>query len=70
MQPPDPRGRMLSLGKVNAIGFVPVGKFGITLFSHSNEHRFLAGVVAMREERGVGLSLVPAGTVPGASTRS
>lgn len=56
---PDPRGRMLSSGRVNAIGVVPVGNFGITLFfTHEYDQSFLAGVAHTCEERGVGLSLV------------
>ena len=56
---PDPKGRMLSSGKVNAIGVVPVGNFGITLFfTHEYNNAFLAGVAQTCEERGVGLSLV------------
>src|SRR3954452_24301641 len=56
---PDPKGRMLSSGKVNAIGVVPIGNFGITLFfTHEYENAFLAGVAHICEERGVGLSLV------------
>src|SRR6185437_16657568 len=56
---PDPKGRMLSSGKVNAIGVVPVGNFGITLFfTHEYNRTFLAGVAATCEERGLGLSLV------------
>jgi DNA-binding LacI/PurR family transcriptional regulator len=56
---PDPKGRMLSSGKVNAIGVVPVGNFGITLFfTHEYNNAFLSGVAHTCEERGVGLSLV------------
>ena len=56
---PDPKGRMLSSGKVNAIGVVPIGNFGITLFfTHEYNNAFLAGVAQTCEERGVGLSLV------------
>ncbi len=56
---PDPRGRMLSSGKVNAIGVVPVGNFGITLFfTHEYEMGFLGGVANVCEERGIGLTLV------------
>ncbi len=56
---PDPKGRVLSSGKVNAIGIVPVGNFGITLFfTHEYNNAVLAGVAKTCEERGVGLSLV------------
>ncbi len=57
---PDPKGRMLSLGKVNAIGVLPFGRFGISQFfwNHPYQRDFLAGVAKACEERGVGLSLV------------
>jgi DNA-binding LacI/PurR family transcriptional regulator len=56
---PDPRGRMLSSGKVNAIGLVPFGRFGIAqFFKNPYQRDFLAGVAQACEERGVGLSLV------------
>ena len=42
---PDPRGRMLSSGKVNAIGVVPPAAFGISLFfKDPYAQLFLAGV--------------------------
>ena len=56
---PDPKGRMLSSGKVNAIGVVPFGRFGIDqFFKNSYQRDFLAGVAEACGERGVGLSLV------------
>jgi DNA-binding LacI/PurR family transcriptional regulator len=56
---PDPKGRMLSSGKVNAIGLVPFGHFGIgQFFKNPYQRGFLAGVAQACEERGVGLSLV------------
>ena len=56
---PSPKGRMLSSGKVNAIGVVTLGNFGITLFfTHEYYREFLGGVAQTCEERGVGLSLV------------
>ena len=56
---PDPKGRMLSSGKVNAVGVVAFGEFGISLFfSHSYPRDFLAGIIKVCEERGVGVSLV------------
>jgi DNA-binding LacI/PurR family transcriptional regulator len=56
---PDPKGRMLSSGKVNAIGVVPFGHFGIAnFFTNPYQRDFLAGVAQACEERGVGLSLV------------
>ena len=58
---PDPKGRMLSSGKVNAIGVVSFGAFGISLFFKLTYARnFLAGVAQVCEERDVGLSLVSA----------
>jgi len=59
---PDPKGRLLSSGKVNAIGVVPLSTFGITLFfTHGYLLEFLAGVAKTCEERNVGLSLISAG---------
>lgn len=56
---PDPKGRMLSSGKVNAIGVAPFGHFGIAHFFRNLYQRdFLAGIAEACEERGVGLSLV------------
>lgn len=56
---PDPKGRVLSLGRVNAIGLVPFGRFGVSQFFKAPFQRdFLAGVAQACEERGVGLSLV------------
>ena len=58
---PDPKGRLLSTGKVNAIGVVPIGAFGISLFlKNTYQRNFLAGVADVCETRGVGLSLVSA----------
>jgi DNA-binding LacI/PurR family transcriptional regulator len=56
---PDPKGRLLSSGKFNAIGVVPSAAFGITLFfRNSYLVPFLEGVASVCEENGVGLSLV------------
>jgi DNA-binding LacI/PurR family transcriptional regulator len=56
---PDPKGRLLSSGKVNAIGVVPSAAFGISLFfRNSYLQQFLEGVASVCEENGVGLSLV------------
>jgi DNA-binding LacI/PurR family transcriptional regulator len=56
---PDPKGRMLSLGKVNAIGILPFGHTGISqFFKNTFQHNFLAGVAQACEDQGVGLSLV------------
>jgi DNA-binding LacI/PurR family transcriptional regulator len=60
-QGPDPKGRLLSSGKVNAIGVVSLGAFGISLlFKLAYAQKFLAGVADVCEERDVGLSLVSA----------
>jgi DNA-binding LacI/PurR family transcriptional regulator len=56
---PDPKGRLLSSGKANAIGVVTPGTFGISNgFRHPYMRDFLAGVADVCEERGAGLSLV------------
>jgi DNA-binding LacI/PurR family transcriptional regulator len=56
---PDPKGRLLSSGRVNAIGVVPSAAFGISLFfRNSYLQQFLEGVASVCEEYGVGLSLV------------
>src|SRR5262249_32260576 len=56
---PDPRGRLLSSGKVNAIGVVPPSAFGISLFFRNAwTQTFLSGIAEVCEARGVGLSLV------------
>jgi DNA-binding LacI/PurR family transcriptional regulator len=58
---PDPKGRMLSSGKANAIGIVPFGAFGIShFFRNAYQRDFLAGVADICEGRGVGLSMVSA----------
>ena len=56
---PDPKGRMLSSGKVNAIGIVTFGAFGIAhFFKNAYQRDFLAGVADVCDARRVGLSLV------------
>jgi DNA-binding LacI/PurR family transcriptional regulator len=56
---PDPKGRMLSSGKVNAIGLVPHASFGISILFKGPFARLVAtGVAEVCEEHGVGLSLV------------
>jgi DNA-binding LacI/PurR family transcriptional regulator len=56
---PDPKGRMLSLGRVNAIGVLPFGRLGVSqFFKNPYQRDFLAGVAQACEERDVGLSLV------------
>ena len=56
---PDPLGRLLNSGKVNAIGVVAPAAFGISLFFKNTwTQTFLSGVAEVCEERGVGVSLV------------
>ena len=56
---PDPKGRLLSSGKVNAIGVIPPAAFGISLFfKNAYVRAFLEGIAVVCEEHGVGLSLV------------
>lgn len=56
---PDPKGRLLSGGKANAIGIVPPGAFGIPIaFRHPYMREFLGGVSDICEEHGAGLHIV------------
>lgn len=56
---PDPKGRLLSGGKANAIGVVPPGAFGISIaFSNPYMRDFLSGVADVCEEYSAGLYLV------------
>ena len=56
---PDPKGRLLRAGKVNAIGVVMPGAYPISLaFRHPYMRDFLAGVSDVCEEQGAGLALV------------
>lgn len=56
---PDPKGRLLSGGRANAIAVVPPGDIGITIaFRHPYMTEFLAGVADICEEHGAGLQLV------------
>ncbi len=56
---PDPKGRLLSGGKANAIAVVQPGDSGITIaFRHPYMIEFLAGVAEICEEHGAGLHLV------------
>jgi DNA-binding LacI/PurR family transcriptional regulator len=55
---PNPRGRLLSLGKVNAIGIVS-GSPGLSwIFTDLYMREFLAGIADVCEKRGVGMSLI------------
>ena len=56
---PDPKGRLLSSGKFNAIGFLPAGAYGICgAFSSDYVRDFLHGVSEVCEEHGASLTLV------------
>ncbi len=56
---PDPRGRLLRAGKVNAIGVVVMGD--LTYFFNDPFNReFMAGLAQVCDERGAGLSLISA----------
>ena len=55
---PDPKGRLLSSGKVNAIGVVPPADGLSWVFASVYMRDFLTGVAQVCEEKGVGLSLV------------
>jgi len=56
---PDPKGRLLSSGKVNAIGFVPSGAYGIcAAFSSAYMRDLLHGVSQVCEDYGASLTLV------------
>lgn len=56
---PDPKGRLLNSGKVNAIGYVPTGAYGIcAAFSSEYVRDLLHGVSLVCEETGASLTLV------------
>ena len=58
---PDPRGRMLSSGKVNAIGVVPPAESGFSwVFADPYMCEFLAGVAQICEQHDASLSLIAA----------
>jgi DNA-binding LacI/PurR family transcriptional regulator len=58
---PDPKGRLLSSGKVNAIGVVPPADAGFSWsFEHPYMREFLTGVSEVCEEHGAGLLLISA----------
>ena len=55
---PNPNGRLLRLGKVNAIGILP-GSYGTHVaFTNPYFREFLSGVAAVCDERGASLTLV------------
>jgi DNA-binding LacI/PurR family transcriptional regulator len=56
---PDPRGRLLRAGRVNAIGVVAVGPLN-GFFDDQYTRLFLSGVARACEARGAGISLVSA----------
>lgn len=56
---PDPRGRLLRAGRVNAIGVVTVGPLNC-FFDDQYTRMFLSGVARACEARGAGISLVSA----------
>lgn len=56
---PDPRGRLLRAGRVNAIGVVTMGPLNI-FFEDQYTRLFLAGVARACQARGAGIALVSA----------
>ena len=55
----DPKGRLLSGGKANAIGIVPPGAFGIGIaFTHPYMRDFLTGVAEVCEDYGAAMHLI------------
>ena len=55
---PDPKGRMLSSGKVNAIGLVAPGQGFSWVFADSFMQVFMAALAHACEDRGIGLTLL------------
>jgi DNA-binding LacI/PurR family transcriptional regulator len=56
---PNPYGRLLRLGKVNAIGVTPPGAYGTNVaFSNPYMREFLSGVSSVCDEHGASLTLV------------
>jgi DNA-binding LacI/PurR family transcriptional regulator len=56
---PSPSGRLLRLGKVDAIGVTPPGSYGISVaFSNSYLREFLTGVGEVCDERGASLTVI------------
>ncbi len=56
---PDPRGRLLRAGRVNAIGVVAIGPLNC-FFDDQYTRLFLSGIARACEARGAGISLVSA----------
>jgi DNA-binding LacI/PurR family transcriptional regulator len=57
---PNPKGRLLRAGKVDAIGVTPPGSYGIGVAFEAPYFRaFLKGVAEMCDRHGAGLTLVP-----------
>ena len=56
---PDPKGRLLRAGKVNAIGVVVMDKLSY-FFNDPYNREFMAGLAAVCDEHGAGVSLVSA----------
>lgn len=57
---PDPRGRLLRAGKVNAIGVV-LGQGLTEFFADPYNQEFMAGITEVCDARGAGVSLISAG---------
>ncbi len=56
---PNPQGRLLRLGKVNAIGVTPPGAYGVSLaFSAPYFREFLTGVGTVCDERGASITVI------------
>ncbi|MGE0500413.1 MAG: LacI family DNA-binding transcriptional regulator [Rhizobiaceae bacterium] len=56
---PSPAGRLLRLGKVNAIGVTPPGAYGTKVaFSNPYLREFLCGVATVCDERGASLTII------------
>ncbi len=56
---PDPKGRVLSSGRVNALGVVLPGILGISnALDNATVRRFLAGVASLCEEQGAALTVI------------
>ena len=56
---PDPRGRLLRAGKVNAIGVVVMGNLSY-FFDDPFNRQFMAGLAEVADARGAGVSLISA----------
>ena len=56
---PNPSGRLLRLGKVNAIGATPPGSYGVSVaFINPYFREFLSGVGEVCDERGASLTVI------------